>query len=102
MEQILDVKLKFSELSTSFSNFFPSDSSFTLREFEINPFVFDKDHRMIALDGYAVFAKDEESLSRPEIPKDSRQFTNMDAFFRPKGIAVVGVSSSDSLGRGIS
>ena len=97
MEQILNVKLKFSELSTAFSNFFPSDSSYTLKEFEINPFVFDKDHRMIALDGYAVFAKDEAPLSRPEVPKDSRQFTNIDAFFRPKGIAVVGVSSSDSL-----
>ena len=46
MDQILDTILKFSELSTCFSRFFPSCSSenpFVLTEFEINPFVFDRD-----------------------------------------------------------
>lgn len=96
MDQILDVKLKLSALSTTFSSFFPSLSSFVLKEFEINPFVFNRDRRMIALDGYAVFSDKREDMALPEKERETPHFRNMDAFFRPEGVAVVGVSSSDT------
>ena len=100
MVQILDTILKFSELSTCFSRFFPSCSSenpFVLTEFEINPFVFDRDRRMIALDGYACCSP-KENPSQMEFRKEAESslfFRNMEAFFTPRGIAVVGVSGED-------
>ncbi|MBF9014065.1 MULTISPECIES: acetate--CoA ligase family protein [unclassified Oceanispirochaeta] len=91
LEQIIDVEMKFSELSTLFSNFFDGDDEFYFSDFEINPFVFDPDHRLIALDGYAVFDK-KKDVQKTEIPSAE----SLDAFFHPRGIAVVGVSTSDS------
>ncbi len=98
MDQILDTILKFSRLSTEFSSFFSekdAPGAHVLKEFEINPFVFDRDRRMIALDGYACFGKTESAVPEEEPGKDSLFFTNMGAFFTPKGIAVVGVSASE-------
>jgi 3-hydroxypropionyl-CoA synthetase (ADP-forming) len=95
IEQILDTKLKFSELATAFSNFFPTGSHHVITEFEINPFVFDRDGQMIALDGYAVFAEADLSAAEEEASQDSVAFRNLEAFFKPEGVAVVGVSATD-------
>jgi len=96
IDQIIDLKLKFSELSTAFSGFFPGSCNLILKEFEINPFVFNHDHKLIALDGYAVFDTRLEEPQGPEPARDDPSFRNLEAFFRPRGIAVVGVSSSDA------
>ena len=96
VEQILEVKLKLSELATAFSSFFPSDSDMVIQEFEINPFVFDRDGRMIALDGYGVFDRTYERGRQTEAEPDSPAERNLEAFFRPDGVAVVGVSATDS------
>ena len=50
---------------------------------------------MIALDGYAVFAKANPATAKEEAHQDSDSFRNLEAFFKPEGVAVVGVSASD-------
>ncbi|MBI9105699.1 MAG: acetate--CoA ligase family protein [Spirochaetales bacterium] len=92
IDRILELKLKMSELSIAFSNFFTSTSSFALKEFEINPFVFDPDGRLIALDGYAVFDRKKGSSPKPQRPP----VETLKPFFHPDGIAVVGVSASST------
>ena len=90
LDKIIKLKLKMSDLSVSFSNFFNSDSSYVLKEFEINPFVFNPDGNLIALDGYAVFDKKKE---RSAVSVDKSK--SLAPFFHPGGITVAGVSSSD-------
>ena len=92
---ILKVILRFSLLSTAFSEFFPASGGFSLKELEINPFVFNRDRKLIALDGFASFIPRREDRSLPEPDRKSRRYRNLEAFFSPKGIAVVGVSTSD-------
>jgi len=92
ISKIIDTEVKLSSLATSFSNFFPAESPFVLKEFEINPFVFDYDGNFIAIDGFAAFAKrDSSDLNLQVKPKST-----MKPFFEPEGIAVVGISSLDS------
>jgi acyl-CoA synthetase (NDP forming) len=62
-----------------------------ISEFEVNPFVFDAGGSLVAIDGLAVFREYDEVV---EIRTEPRQ-TNLDAFFEPNGIAVVGVSATD-------
>jgi len=93
LDQIIEVEMKFSDLSTRFSSFFEGDENYVLTDFEINPFVFDPDHRLIALDGYAVFKRREASTDLHENRPDP---STLEPFFHPRGIAVVGVSANDS------
>ena len=84
--------VKLSRLATSFSNFFTSPSHFTLREFEINPFVFDPYGRFMALDGFA-------TLDRRRARQQATRASGLEQlapFFEPRGIAVIGVSHTDS------
>ncbi|MCX7709250.1 MAG: acetate--CoA ligase family protein [Clostridia bacterium] len=73
---------------------------FIIKAIDINPFVITKDNRFVAIDGFAEFIKtSEESKSVPEVNTN-----HLEGFFRPKGIAVVGVSADMdkySLGREI-
>ncbi|MDC7227580.1 MAG: acetate--CoA ligase family protein [Spirochaetales bacterium] len=91
IDRILEVKIKFSELSMAFSQFFDSESAYFIKEFEINPFVFNPDGNFVALDGYAVFDKKMEGCYKCDRP-DKKSLT---PFFHPEGVAVVGVSSGD-------
>ena len=75
-------------------------SRFVFTSFEVNPFVISKDNRFVALDGLAEF--------RPVSPADrwapGANRTNLEAFFRPLGVAVIGVSADQSkysLGRDV-
>ncbi|MBN2050481.1 MAG: acetate--CoA ligase family protein [Spirochaetales bacterium] len=91
IDAIIEAKTTFSRLSVAFSDFFESESSFVLKEFEINPFVFDEEGTFIALDGYGVVGDKttiprERTLESPE---------SLDPFFHPTGIAVVGISRKD-------
>ncbi|MEW5815882.1 MAG: acetate--CoA ligase family protein [Spirochaetota bacterium] len=94
--KIIDAELKLSSLSISFSNFFKSTAGYTIKEFEINPFVFNYDDNFIALDGYATFKpKEIEPVDLALKPKET-----LSPFFEPRGIAVIGVSRSESLSAG--
>ncbi len=89
--KIIDAELKLSTLSTHFSNFFESTSGFVLKEFEINPFVFDVDDRFIPIDGYATFnRKDPEPIDLEVQP-----LSTVKSLFHPEGIAVIGISLTD-------
>jgi acyl-CoA synthetase (NDP forming) len=90
--EVVDAEMKFSDLASSFSNFFPSPSRFVLNEFEINPFIFKANGDLIAIDGYATFA------AKAEIPPDLSVHPKqtLRPLFEPSGIAVVGISTSDA------
>lgn len=73
---------------------------FIIKALDINPFVITNDSRFVAIDGFAEFTKSEEDNKAVQ----SVNLHNLDGFFRPDGIAVVGVSSDMSkysLGREI-
>lgn len=94
--KIVEAGIKLSMVATAFSNFFPSGSRFAIAEFEINPFVFDENGGFVALDGFARFThKDPQLFKEGVAPVET-----MLPFFEPKGVAVVGVSSTDILNPG--
>jgi acyl-CoA synthetase (NDP forming) len=73
---------------------------FILTSFEVNPFVISKDNRFVALDGLGEF----RAASEADVWAPGANGANLAAFFRPRGIAVVGGSadlSKVSLGRDI-
>lgn len=90
-DKIIAAGLKFSNLAIAFSNFFDSESRFVISEFEVNPFIFDLHGQFIALDGYARFSPRCQGVTQQRPINDS-----LDAFFEPKGVAVIGVSARDS------
>jgi len=90
--KIVEVEVKFSALAAHFSNFFPSPSRYALKEFEINPFVFDSGGAFIALDGYATFAGRQEGSLDLEL----QPLATLAPFFEPEGIAVIGLSAADN------
>jgi acyl-CoA synthetase (NDP forming) len=79
---------EFSSLALHYS---PMTASrpFVIRALEVNPFAISSDNRFVALDGLAEFG--------PAPPDEDRNLGvdtgNLDAFFRPRGVAVVGVSA---------
>jgi len=77
------------------------DPRFVFTVFEVNPFVISRDNRFVALDGLAAF----RAASEADVWAAGPNTDNLGAFFRPRGVAVVGVSadlSKYSLGREIS
>ncbi|MGE5581742.1 MAG: acetate--CoA ligase family protein [Bacillota bacterium] len=78
---------------------------FIIKALDINPFVITEDNRLVAIDGFAQFERN-RAVNRggPVIGVPEVNLTNLEGFFRPQGIAVVGVSSDlnkYSLGREI-
>jgi len=92
ISKIVDAEVKFSALAGSFSNFFSSPTKFVLTEFEINPLVFDYNGNLIAIDGYATFCR----KSRKPADMSIKAKETLRPLFEPTGIAVVGLSTSDS------
>lgn len=66
---------------------------YRLLQMDVNPFVFSKDRggAFIAVDGYAQFALAEERTNLHRPPTET-----LEPYFRPRGIAVAGVSSDAS------
>ncbi len=89
--KIVDAGIKLSALSTSFSNYFKKDTQFTIKEFEINPFVFTPEDDFIAIDGFASFDLKEKDQIIPDIQSKK----SLTSFFKPNGIAIVGISAND-------
>jgi 3-hydroxypropionyl-CoA synthetase (ADP-forming) len=77
----------FSSLAVSYSPCAGGRRVFT--SFEVNPFALSKDGRFVALDGLAEFA------AAPTAGEWSSgvDLSNLDALFRPDGVAVIGASS---------
>jgi len=61
-----------------------------LTAMDVNPFVFSRDGRFVAVDGFAEFETREEHALAPVRPDVS----SLKGFFEPEGIAVAGVSSA--------
>ena len=108
IDRIVEAEVKFSDLAAAFSSFFPSETGFVIKEFEINPFVFNYNGSFIAIDGYAAFEKKAcglESVSLPDAERNTVSKAdhlaglgpgNLRPFFEPDGIAVIGISRSDN------
>ena len=80
---------KISELGVAFSFLSGRQAPFYLKALDLNPIVFSKDGRVVAVDGYAEFVKADEA-----IPVDQAfNASNLKGFFHPKGIVVAGVST---------
>ncbi len=100
MEYIAKAASILSQLAYHYSFVSEETPEYIIKAIDINPFVITKDSRFVAIDGYAQFApSDKEENFVPPV-----NLNNVEAFFRPVGIAVVGVSSDTgktSLGRDI-
>lgn len=92
ISHITESVLKFSDLATAFSNFFVSETGYVLKEFEINPFVFDTEGTFIAIDGYATF----EKKSKQTISSSIQPPKTLKPFFEPNNVAIVGISTTDN------
>lgn len=100
MDYLAEAVYKMSWLAYTFSSIAVNQSEFIIQSLEINPFVFTRDNRMVAIDGLAHFIPAGESaiMQRP------LNGEHLDKFFNPRGIAIIGVSSNPaqhSLGRDI-
>ena len=87
-----------SKLAYRYSDVSDDPVDFHITSMDVNPFVFSKDGRFIAVDGYVIFEKSE---NKKKLLADTG---NINAFFQPNGIAVVGVSRNEnkySMGREI-
>ena len=62
---------------------------FVIKALEVNPFAISSDGRFVALDGLAEFSP----APSPEEWNPRVDLGNLDAFFQPRGIAVIGVSA---------
>ncbi|UCB44264.1 MAG: acetate--CoA ligase family protein [Spirochaetota bacterium] len=90
--KIVNTGVVFSDLSINFSNFFPGKSKYVLKEFEVNPFIFDFQGNFIAIDGFARFElKADEKPDLNVLPKQT-----LTPIFEPKSIAVIGISANDN------
>ena len=75
-----DLGLAYSMLSTR-------RPAFHLKALDLNPIVFTKDGRFVAVDGYAEFAAAEG------VPAPAPDRNGLSRFFQPEGVVVVGVST---------
>jgi len=90
-QKIADAIFKFNQLAFHYSNFNIDGSKFVITELEVNPFVFDREGNLVAVDGLAYFMIRDTDYKLSTQPN----LKNLEYFFKPNGIAVVGVSTSD-------
>ncbi|MGA2643024.1 MAG: acetate--CoA ligase family protein [Spirochaetia bacterium] len=88
LEMMARALAQFSALSLAYSPM-AEKPRWVFKALEVNPFAISTDGRFVALDGLA------ELAAAPRAEEWSRRVNigNLDAFFRPRGVAVVGVSS---------
>ena len=79
-----------SKLAHRYSDVSDAEVRYHILSMDVNPFVFSKSGRFVAVDGYMTF---EESNFKSKLEAD---ITNIDAFFKPNGVAVIGVSRNES------
>ncbi|MHB1314378.1 MAG: acetate--CoA ligase family protein [Christensenellales bacterium] len=99
MDRIAETLKIISDLAQTYSFVSPGKTKYHITALDINPMVFTADDRFIVVDGYGEFAAAHEG----ETVKKADP-SGLSAFFKPGGVAVVGVSSQPekySLGRNI-
>lgn len=99
MGMIGETLLKISGLMQTYSFISPDKNKYHIKALDINPVVFTTDDRFIVVDGYAEFAEAKEG----EVFEQANA-QGLAGFFKPRGIAIVGVSSLPekySMGRNI-
>ncbi len=89
LEKIARAVSAIGDLGYAFSFSAEQLPGFQLGVLDINPLVFSADGRFLAVDGYAEFQPCEPCAAAPHRPDAS----NLSAFFAPRGVAVLGVSS---------
>jgi 3-hydroxypropionyl-CoA synthetase (ADP-forming) len=99
MDRIAETLLKISDLMQTYSFISRAGTAYHIKTLDINPVVFATDDRFVAVDGYAEFAgaQAEEAVAKADP-------AGLKGFFKPRGIAVVGVSHQAdkySMGRNI-
>jgi len=92
IEKIADTLHRFSQLGTHYSSLNPEPPSHILTEFEVNPIVIDYDRNLIAIDGLANVVPSDSRLDLLCGPNPA----GLETLLWPEGIAVVGVSATDS------
>jgi len=92
VDKIVDVLYAFNLLFTHYSSLNPETPDFIFSEFEVNPFVIDNERQLIAIDGLAHFLPSEKRLDLLSGPRTE----GLDRIFKPEGIALIGVSATDS------
>jgi len=80
---------RISELGIAFSFLSGRNPPYYLRALDLNPIVFSKDGRFVAVDGYAEFTP-ADALAPVTAQNDA---SNLKGFFHPQGIVVAGVST---------
>ncbi len=89
-----------SRLAFQYSFIAPERPDFIFKALDINPFVFTKDNRFVAIDGFAQISFERGKQAIMPCVNE----VNLDRFFHPRGIVIVGVSADAnkySLGREI-
>lgn len=100
MDMIVESLLKISCLLETYSFVSPTKTGYHIKALDINPVVFTTDDRFVVVDGYAEFTAVEEEGEFVE----NADPTGLSKFFKPNGIAVIGVTSQAgkySMGRDI-
>lgn len=92
LETIADVVHRIGLVCAAFSSLDPAPPGFILSELEVNPFVFDSDGGLIAIDGLASFLPGDQRLDLLAGPRPE----GLDPLFWPQGVAVVGVSATET------
>jgi len=92
IERIADAAYQFGRMFAHYSSLNPEPPDYIFSELEVNPLVFDGEHQLICIDGLANFLPRERKIDLQAGPNDA----GLDELFYPEGIAVVGVSATDS------
>jgi len=92
VDKLADAIWKLSQIAFHYSSFNPENPEHVFTEFEINPITFDRNHHLVALDGLACVVGSEGS----DPSAAGVNVANLEPFFKPDGVAVVGVSATDS------
>jgi len=92
VDKIVDALYLFNLLAAHYSTFNTDRPRFVITEFEANPFVFDRNRNFVAIDGLARFELN-RTFHNVIVEPNTK---NLDVFFQPKGISVIGVSATDS------
>lgn len=86
-ELLAEAVSRVADLVTSFSSLAPNQPEYRLEALDLNPLVFTASGQLVTIDGYAEF-----SIGKPAAPAQAN-LENLEPFFRPESIAVVGVSA---------
>lgn len=91
VDKLAEAIWRLSQIAHHYSSFNVARPPFVFTEFEVNPIIFDRKRNLIALDGLACALPNEGS----DPTAAQVDTSNLEFFFKPDGVAVVGVSSTD-------